>query len=153
LQHKFADWIIDNEYMDARTYERMLNLAGVIKRVPFMFVETCAVRTPDDKQAWDHVPVMGFRAVAPMWAVEIAQHLDYNVPLIRRLGGYREVENKSRRWSRNAAHYTGERAAVVRPVLPLAMRVKIVRVCAANAMTKEFAADDLEALAVMVGAL
>lgn len=154
LHLKFNEWCRVNEYTDVRTYGRITSAAGLLKRVPYVHFEEDPAKDPEGDYVRNmKVPMLSFRAVAPIWAVKLLDQLDHNVPLIKRIGHYKETANKSKRWTRNQVWYTGDRVGTVRPVIDLAMRVRLLKVCAHNAMTKEFAADDLEALAVMAASV
>jgi hypothetical protein len=146
----------EDEWCDASKYHRVLDLAGVTKQRPigrpYYWAENPdwvqAVARSGDRyptyvsgatiQRWVWTPCIIFDTVVPKWARQLAYRLTSDQDFIKKVGG-------SRRKVR-----TSESLIYFRYELPIEMRARVIRAAAANAMSREFMEDDLEAALILL---
>lgn len=144
-------WLYDNEWRLAGRDAAVLELAGVTKQLPAgrPFYWERVADPNSDRSLFEQREIVHFATAAPQWAITLARKLMDDQALVKRFGRFRLED---RQFTRSEAQ---QQAALGVPkgkkmVIPMEMRAKIIRIAADNAMTREFAADDLDAVLTII---
>lgn len=132
----------------------MLELAGVVKRVPmFIWWADPIWSEPDEYGAMTRIgtnvqEMVTFEPVAPIWAWKLAKRLSEDQDAIRAVGKYRTEKREAfggmARKLQLPVVGNGKSRHAQKLVLPVEERAAIVRTAASNAMAREMIDDSWE---------
>lgn len=158
--YKWWAWMYENDWKDAGRDRAVLELAGVTRILPvgrpYIWVRmphpdgAIDQRTKEVAMVWKQELLTNFVHVAPKWAVELARKLMDDQALVLRFGKFKLEKRTMGTRRQLAAHQAGIKEKNMKAVIPLELRAKIVRIAAQNAMTREFAGDDLDVVLTII---
>ncbi len=161
LSIKWVTWLNENDYAHAGSYKVLLHEAGLLKQVPLYVYFYVWIKPDGTESFWRDkgaAPELreyaSFTPVTPLWAKELAIKLTRDKKMARALG-YTQTKVLHRERVQVGSKKKGGKvefkerkvwAPVDRDkVLPMHLRVKIMKVAARSALAREMIMDDPEA--------
>lgn len=156
IYYRAWSWMYDRDYRMGGRDSRVLELAGVAKYIPvgrpfyWQHNETVDQDTGEVRSSYTPVDVADFVPVAPQWAITLARRLMDDQELVSRFGRFKLEDRKLTLLEQKKMKDLGVAEKGKKMVIPIELRAKIIRVAAQSAMTREFAADDLDVVLAII---